>query len=483
METYQIIRTLKKLDKYTVRSLKEFMSKSPFVSDNKRQLFAALIVYRPNFNNKKLTLQAVHEAAFTGTPYCHDKIINLFSDLQHLVELFLVIQFLKKDKFYFNKLKAIQYYKDENYKAFHKEIAETLRSINKRDDIFIRFERQSLFTLLHYFPHAEQTDLALPYLSRTNEHLDELYVINKLRYFCELKASKKIIDSENETSFSPVVLEMAQQLQANNQLIQLYLNLYKLDLTTTERHFLALKDLFVKQLNHIPYYEGATLLLLLQNHCIQKYLARRSNYLTHQLELYKIGLKNNFFSPKGYISHSTYLNIVITALAKGKLRFVEDFRETYQKELLTEVRSDCQKLCTGYLNFELKNFANSKNAISNISSKTFFIDVRKCFLELKCHFEFYLQNPISANEKQLLTACKDFDAYIEQKTLLSNYQKDTYQNFLNLIKIIYQSYQTIVKRLAADDAQTIEKVIHQTKTLAGWEYLLSKVRLLSKIKE
>ena len=477
IERYQVVKTLKKLDKWTIRELKKFMQSAYFVSPTRQSLFQALIKYRPNFNKPKLTTQTLFKAAFPSEVYSHTKIINLFSDLQHLLEIFLVFQFLDKHPFYFNKLKAIQYYKQENFKAFNREIAEAIKLVKEQEDVFTRFERQSLFNLLHYFPYAEKDELVTPHLEKTNQALDELFVINKLRYFCELKSRSKIFAQKGKKTFEEEVIKMAITLKEINPLIEMYLLMYNLNSEKKEDYFLKTKQKFGEQLEHIPYHEGAILIVLLINFTIYKYLQKEDNYLKYQVDLYKLGLSHQFFSPKGYLNHSSYLNIVVTALAAKEIEFTEQFIKEKVENLNEKYREDCRKLSMGYLYFEKRMFKRAVREIATLNSKLIYISLRTLFLELKCNFEFYIEN--LTYKKTFETKLTGFITFLESDMVLAEHKTTTYQNFLFILREIAAGIQSKQRKLTTTKQKQIRKAIKETYPLVGWNYLLDKVKQLS----
>ena len=477
IEKYQVVKTLKKLDKWTIRDLKKFMQSDYFVSPTRQALFKVLIKYRPGFNKSGLTTQSLFAAAFPSEKYSHPKIINLFSDLQQLLEIFLVFKFLDKYPFYFNKLKAIQYYKQENFKAFNREISDALKMVKVQEDIFTRFERQSLFNLLHYFPYAEKDELITPHLEKSNQELDELYVINKLRYFCELKSRSKVFDQRVQKTFEEQILSMAKTLKKNNALIEMYWLMYNLDNEKTETNFLATKQKFIEQLKYIPYYEGAILITLLINFTIHKYLIKNDTYLKYQLDLYKLGLKNHFFSPKGYLNHSSYLNIVVTALAAKQVDFTAQFIKDNVENLNDDYKEDCEKLSKGYLYFEQKKYKLAVQEVVTLNSKLVYISLRTLFLELKCNFEFYIESP--THKQTFETKLTGFTTFLESDAVLAKQKTTTYKNFLNILRDIATGIDNKNRRTLPTISHQIKEEINQTFPLVGWKYLLEKVKQLS----
>ena len=183
--------------------------------------------------------------------------------------------------------------------------------------------------LLHYYPFSEKDKEQLKPPTVANKSLDELYVLNKLRFYLEFHSRKKLYQHQEGFTFEEEVLKMAATLRPAYPLIDLYLNLVDLTKEATNQHklaiFLTAKAQFAEQIKNLPNHEVSIIFICLTNFTIQQYYHNATEFRQPQFELYQLGLAHNLFSPKGHFAHTTFMNIVNTAIGLKAFDFAENF--------------------------------------------------------------------------------------------------------------------------------------------------------------
>lgn len=479
--SYQVIKTLSVLNRWEVRGLIKFMQSTYLVSETKRKLFDTIIQYSPSYNSPEMTLFNLYSDAFPDEPYNHHKIINALSDINILIDYFLITELFRKQPFYQKKMEAVAFYNRANFEYFERKASMALDRL-ETPDMFTAFEKQSLHNLLHYYPYEDKKNITAVHLQNANDSLDEIYVINKLRYQCEFINRQQTYENRKGFTFKEETHEIAKALRNENILIDLYLRIIALYSDRDEQSFLTLKALFRDSLKQLPYYEAATIIILLTSFTNQEYNKRYAQYFYYQQELYQLGLEYNLFTTKGFMSHGDFMNIAVTSIGLEKFDFVDELLNDSKKLLKKEYQASCTDLVDAFLLFKKGKYGKVLELIRGMTegvNKQIFFSLRIRFLEVRCLFE--LISRYNGYRQPFLSKYRSFYTFLQRK-ILSTPRVGAYINHLEILRDMAK----IISSKKSNDVNEIEKIrkrINETSPLIGWEYLLKKVEKLEKNRE
>jgi len=476
----KLVKTLKGLQSNEVLALKKFMEATYFVKPLQRKALDEVLLFYPDFVHPCFTYEDIYAKIFPLEKYNHKKLLRIFSEIRKIAEDFLAFYFLEKSPSLLERIKAIFWYQRIDFTIYNKLITKALTHLKKQATIFASFEKQTLLHLLHYYPFSEKDKERIAPPIAANKSLDELFLLNKLRFYLEFQSRKKMFKGQEGFTFKEEVLKMAATLRADQPLIDLYLNLVAL----TEKDkmadklaiFLTAKEQFSQQLSSLPDYEVSIIFICLTNFAIQQYYHNAIAFRKPQFELYQLGLEHNLFSPKGHFAHTTFMNIVNTAIGVEAFDFAENFIATYSPQLKAEHIEPYRTLATVYLHFNKKEYIAAHEAFYKLESKKIFYDLPVRFLAVRLTFEKLIHD--ASYEKTFYSQLKSFHNFLAKHKVLSSERKLVYTNhlaFLLEIKCNMLDQKTTISLSFKE--QLLEKIA-TTNPLIGQSYLLEKVTLL-----
>lgn len=460
---------LEKFSKREQEQLDRFMESAFFTSRTERKLYQAIQAYQPNY--PAIDPNILFSEIFPEEVYNYKKIKDLYSDLVKKVELFLSVNYLKNDKYQLKKLQALAYRKRGDAENFDKASAAVFKELDKELDLSTSFEKLAIYNHNHYFPFETKKAKGHPDLLTINNFLDRTFIINKLRFFCEILSAQKFYNKTRELPFEQEVLLMANKLKNTNPLIEIYLGLIELIKTQDGNQFLATQKLYFEIQANLNLPESAVIQTLLLNFTINKYLERDTTYLNYQFELYKIGIENDLFSIFTDFNYSQFLNIALFGIKLNQLDFVKSLLETKSNLLPKKIRQACKDLVNAYYYFAEGNFDKANQLALDLHKSPILIALRARLLALRCHFEFYSNDP--SFYQSFISDCNKFKRYINKLSVLSDHRKAGYLNHMEILREL--AYYLNSSRKNKKKLSMLLLKIEQTKKLVAWEALINKI--------
>lgn len=469
----KLTKTLSSLDSSNIGRLNNFMQSAYFVNQNSPLvcLYRLIMEYYPHFED--ISQKSIFIKIFPELPFKAKKIRDLCSDLTLLIEEFLVIEFLKQRKSRFYQLKSLHYYEIGHFIDFHKSAKRALKEWRSEKDIYSSFEKLSLYQHIHYYPYSEKQNQSNTFLNNANQLTDEVYVLSKLRYYCEAQTGKFIYRQEFSPTFSEEVFKMAEIIRPKFPLIDLYLRLINLHQNLkTDTYFLETREQFYQLYPSINPFEASIILTLLLNFCGFQYYLKKEIYLNYQFQLHKFGLVNQLFSLYGYLNHTTFMNIIITASGMKDYAFIDKFLKINSQKLNVQYRNKCKQLGQSYKHFAQGEYAQANQKVIFLEDKTIFFSLRARFIALRCNFEFLIKDE---NQKgPFLAHCQNFKKFINsQEQSLANSRRTTYLNHVTILEDIAKIL--VEGQLSNAEGQQFLNKINLRGSLVGWQYLQEKI--------
>lgn len=437
-------------------------------------LFKILIKAYPNF--EKLEKEKLHERLFSKETFNTKKITDLFSDLTLLLEEFLAIEYIRKNKSQLHSIKSMTYYNRGDFYNFNRHADKALMTWTDQDNIYGAHEKLLLCQHIHYYPYAEKSNQHKMSLTKVNELTDEVYILSKLRYFCEIQTGKTIYAQKIESTFSDEIFLMAKQIRHKYPLIDFYLDLiylYKSD--AMEAEFVKVRDSFYRLFKLLNPFEASIIITILSNFCGLQYYLKKEPYLVYKYELYKFGLSHQLYSLYGYLKHTTFMNIVITAAGVEDYDFIEVFLRLNSQKLKVLYRSKCKQLGQAYKHFAKGEYFEANQKVIFLEEKSIFFSLRARFLALRCNFEFLIEDD---NQRvPFLAHCQNFKKFIKkQDKLLALSNRTTYLKHISILEDIAAFINK--GRITQVQGEIFLERIHNTSSLVGWQNLQKKVQQL-----
>ena len=297
MQNSKLIHLLQSLSKPELNKLEEYIY-SPYFNKNQnvRALFDILYKSYPKFKDEEITRNIVYNQIFSTDQYDEQKLRYLMSDLTKLIENFLMDQQMADFPHFQNHVLLLQFQKRNliKYSQATIEQSNALQTKNKylNADYYLN---QFTIEVDNYEYVSMKRNVAIKEnLLEIIRNLDIYYIINKLKYSCEIINHTNVWAGE----YDPLLLEeIIIYLKKNKHdhipavaiYYQILMTLLKSD---EEDHYLQLKQLLKDNIKILPQEELNDMYIFARNYCVKKINSGKINYLKELLDLYKVLLQN-----------------------------------------------------------------------------------------------------------------------------------------------------------------------------------------------
>lgn len=309
-------------------------------------------------------------------------------------------------------------------------------------------------------------------LQETLVHLEQFYLINKLRFGIELLCLRSnLLKEENHIEHWDLLLEIARK--STNPLVERYVFIYDIqhnqkpfDIQKLEHYLLhsgiilstADYDLFISFLNTIYNKQ-------IKSGRIELYLPL--------YQLYLFGIEKGIYIQNNQISFNTFRNIVIV-MSRAKLeKELNEFLEKYSPMLSAEIRDTAQYLAWAYYYHYLKDYDLVLENINNLSKSNVIIKINAYVLEIIAIFE------LSFNDKNLYNLLdaklNNFRAYLDNNTEWNEDKLKGYKNFRSLSNYLHS-----IRYDSKIEKDSLLQKLNQKGTIVMREWLIEMIDKLGK---
>lgn len=228
------------------------------------------------------------------------------------------------------------------------------------------------------------------------------------------------------------------------------------------------KDIALKNMKYLTWENQFTIFISLQNICTRKFVEGKRSFSGEQHELHKEMLKRGLYTQnKGdYMNIHTYRNIVLTAAALERNKWILEFMDEYSDTLLPEQREGLICWTKAIYHFNEKEFEQSLKQLNLVE-----------------HMHFLTKHEVKAMQMKIFYELKDYEpaisfaeAYRHMVSNDKNYSdlhRTSYTNFciyyIRLIKLVVNG--------ELDELPFLRKELEKT-TANSKEWLIGKIDLL-----
>ncbi|MBL4716623.1 MAG: hypothetical protein COA57_14585 [Flavobacteriales bacterium] len=302
-------------------------------------------------------------------------------------------------------------------------------------------------------------------IKKTIDNLDAFYLINKLKYYCEILNYKNVVALDYDILF---IDEIVQHVKSNNYdhipAIMIYFNiLITLTDSRNEAYYFDLKNLLTLHASKFDHDEARVMYGFAQNYCIKKVNTGVPKFLNELFELYQIVLDTKVIFTQEILSPWDYKNIVAIGLRLNENTWVEDFIKSYKGKIATEYRDNAYIYNMAKLHFHNKNFSHVIKLLQKVEYKDVFYGLDSRATLLKTYYE--------ADEITALYSLIDSSRiFLRRNKLISDNHRRNYLNFINYLK-------KLTKLLPDDQAKLarMKSEIKNVKDIADINWLLEKI--------
>lgn len=422
----------------------------------------------PRFSEKKMSRIHVWKQLFAGKKFDDKAFSYLMNHLLGLGEQFLGMEQYHADppRPEVDILAALENRRlDKHYRSTFKRIDQALDRQPFRTERFHQLQFEVAGNAIR-FQSRRQARTYDRHLVEAVGHLDHYYLTARLRLTCELVNRQSILAEPYDSGQVDALLlynnAMIRENPGQVPAVALYHQLLLL-LTQPEdgQHFRRLKGLMEEFLHLVTEDERPELYSYAQNYCIRRIRQGHSHYLDELFDLYRTGLETGYLLEDGVLSAWKYKNIASVGLRVKAFDWVEGFINDYLPLLPEEFRDTAYAYNKAFLNYSRGNLQQALRLLLQVEFNDVFfsLDTRKMMLMI-----YYEQDA----EEPMLSLIASFRTYLRRNKLISENNRKSYNNFLNLLNAIYKA----ADPMALGSREALQAEIRGTQPLVEESWLL-----------
>ncbi len=425
----KLYKLLAKLDKSEIRQIKKWLD-SPFVT--RRTDVALLFELLTDYQKRGKPLpgkQEIHQHIFPNKAFRALRIRATMSDLQEMIEEYLVLSFSREHPVQSRLILSRIYRTRSLPKHFlhtSKEAEKNLTEQPHRNGHYFQ-ELLSYENEMLQFQSANRRTGELN-LQEISNHIDVLFLIQKLRHSCTLLTHEQVYKTTYDQGLlKPVLEEVEKGSYLDIPAVSIYYYCYRF-LTESYRvvHFQRFREILATSAHQFPEEEVRDLYLLAINFCIRKLNEGQETYGHEGLMLYRQGLQESFLLENGLLSRFTFNNIVGSSLRLREFDWAEQFIIDYQNKLEATHRESTVSFNRARLDYARGNYHNAMILLSTTEFKDMINNLIAKTILLKIYYEL--------REFDLLESHLDnFQSYIRRHQT-SDFHQTNYQNIIRLAR-------------------------------------------------
>ena len=285
-------------------------------------------------------------------------------------------------------------------------------------------------------------------LQEALDHLDDFYILSKLKYACTALNNQKVVDQPLVLALMPALLaHVDARGEAAVPLVRIYRQLYHLLLHPDDAAAYAhLRDALDRALPDLPEEEARDLHAFVMNYCIGQINQGRADFLGALFDRYKVALARGYLLEGGRLSPWNYKNITVTGLRLSEFAWVEDFIQRYRERIAPEHRDNAYVYNLARLNFQRGRYGECLQLLQRLEFSDVFYSLDSRVMLLKVYYE--------QGEVRALDALIDsFRVFLHRNRLISDAHRTNYLNLVRFVKKLSRLRHGDRKRLAAIQAE------------------------------
>ena len=474
----KLVRLLQTLNAKEWEILQDLLGSAVFpVSPEGKQLFT---ICQNHLIEEQRTLPEKREIGlqiYANETTAKKKMPYLMSELTNLVERFFTMQVLLNDKDIQNKTLGSAFanrglteeYRKHTQKLKDKKESESPRRIRHH------LSMQQLHEQLYYDLGLAKNKNNEDNLQAAMYYLDAYFLLNKLRYSCELINRKRTIAEEVDIPLLREAQFLSQHSFIRNfPLTRVYSDLLNLLIHDFDlEKFRALKRYFIQLMPQIERNLREEILMILNN-VISRNLHAEPTLCEDSLFLYQAGLDAKIWSKAHRMTKMTFSNIAVLACHLKQYEWAKNFIRQYQKILEEELKESAVNYANAYLQFHQEQFEAAFDILKDLEFPVHYHTLRLRSLKVRIIYE--LTTSDKTYLESLLDDIEAFYRYLRHPhSFIVEDRRKPYFKFLHAIKLMASR-----KKLERCTMKQLEEIQHSIdrKGVAHKEWLSQKVKEL-----
>lgn len=469
----KVIQLLKTLSSWELKSFQHYVA-SPFFNVNETviNLLELLVIEYPEFEESAITYESIYKKLFQNQKFNTQKLRYVMTDLTLLLEGFLAY-FVYEENFFYQKKFLLQKLNEKNLdKYFQQHLALSYKSQNENDVHDMEFyKRQFGYDEIAYGFTAVKTNRSIDtQLQSLSDNLDIYYLINKLKYCCEILNRQNILQVNYKVPFLDFIINYLETGSLKQvPLITIYFQILNmLRKSENEKHYVKFKATLKQFVGQLSNNELRDIYSFAQNYCIRKINIGNTKYLAELFEIYKQMLEAKIIFENNELSHAHFKNITAIAFRLHEFKWAEKFIHKYSTFLNKELRKNSVHYNLARCHFARNEHRQALKVLTSVEFTDVYYHLDSKSLLLKIYYETEEFEP-------LFSLVNTLRVYLRRSKVISNYQRDIYANLVTqtrrLAKIKSGSNYSLLK---------VKTSIANNQNIADISWLNEKIKELEK---
>lgn len=447
MKQHQMLVLLQKLDKNEKKEFQLWVKKQ---SSKKTYNILAVAIELTALSDQPVSVPILLNKIYKRKNKAQEvkELSNYLSVLNALLEEFLLLNRIKKDRRLYHSLLAAEVIERGAQSLFQRQIKKANTQIEKFDylgeeQLYWEWKAKEL---TYFHPTTDKTNGHSEIFEQVNLQFSLFVALTQLKYHIEM-AFRQTVTQQDEiiTTFHEAWLILLRQ-QAN-PVIDFHIELWQyLQHPATEQDYLALWEKYQQIILQVAPKERLILLGFITNAAARLIKQGVTQGYAYTFSVYKHGLEKNIMIENSYLTSNQFASITYLACSLGELNWAHFFVDKYQKYLLYEEKKPTVQLALAEVLFGEGKYLDALRAISDVELvRDINYKIRKRSLELRCLVELqrHPEQEASAIEADLQydfdKLAHNFKLFVERNSQISPNSKNAALHFIRITSILHQT--------------------------------------------
>ncbi|MFK7971415.1 MAG: hypothetical protein AB8F95_13680 [Bacteroidia bacterium] len=433
------------------------------------KLGAYLMTFYPNFDQEILTEEAAFKTLELNKAYSKQELVRYLSKLLALIEEFIAIDSLENVPYRQGFLVAEFYYETKNDSNFNRSIKQNNKLLSSsQTDSTNYFYTYLNNKLAHNYARQQRSiKQANTFLDTAVPALDNYYILQLIQsaiaYFYN---QKKKPDATIFPLLAPVIEHLEGNKNTISSLVLLWFLAYKLTLDPDDKPlYQELKQTLLLHIKRISSIDAHNIGVVLNNTAIRQLRGNRKWYIKERFDLYQIEIQESWIIAKGIINYVAFNNIIVIALAYGKIDFSEAFLKDYKRYLLPEAYDDIVSYNEARIAFAKADFSTSLFRVQQVGYLDQAVAIGVKRLQAMCHLEL-------ENLEQLIHTMNSLKMYLYRLDESKASLKNTNIQFLKVLGLLSKQVNGVLDKKSKT---TIQEILDERQLMPEMEWIEEKL--------
>ena len=429
--------------------------------DNEKQfseLIALIEVYSSvQDNDRELSKELIFDHIYPGVCYSASKLRLLQSDLQKLMEKFIVWKSLDEESIQY-KRELLSYYKARSLvRVFEKSLKNYQKTISNKHNLGLEILEEKLLLSEKSYDYAiENRREATSETQELLTILDHNYLVRKLKFSCLAASQENVYNINFDHGLRDAALHHIDSngLETNAGIAAYYYCYLMLSSQGNDEDFNLFSQHLQKESHRFSLIENTQLYTLAINFCIRALNQGKKWYGRKGIELYKSSLDLGILLANGRISKFTFRNIITMAVRIGEFDLAEEFIEKYQTLLDPLDKKEMVAFTNSLVLFSREKYQEASRILLQVHFKDLLFNLATKALQMKIYYEL--------NEHLVLESHLDAMQIFLKRHQSLGYHKANYLNMISYTRKLLKA-NSITKIEKLDDAVKSEKYLTERR--------------------